>query len=72
MVTDGGTRGREAVEAVLHTLAKRWQFLHGAPTGDGGQALEYSVRLKKSTQPTAFLDAVRALGGAGVRQADLK
>ncbi len=68
--TDGGTRAREAVEALLHTLAKRWQFERGTPS-DGGQTLEYALKLKKSTQPTAFLDAVRALGGAGVRQVDL-
>jgi hypothetical protein len=70
--TDGGTQAREAVDRVLHELAKRWQFERGASTPEGGQVLEYALKLKKSTQPTAFLDALRALSGAGVRDVTLK
>ena len=70
--TDGGTQAREAVDNVLHDLAKRWQFERGASEPDGGQVLEYVLKLKKSTQPTAFLDALRALSGVGVREVTLK
>jgi hypothetical protein len=72
--TDGGTRAREAVEVVLNRLAKRWQFRKGTPedgTG-GGQVLEYAVKLRKSAQPTAFLDALRAGAGEGVRDVELR
>jgi hypothetical protein len=70
--TDGGTQAREAVDGVLHELAKRWQFERGQSEADGGQVLEYALKLKKSTQPTAFLDALRALSGAGVREVTLR
>ena len=70
--TDGNPQAREAVDRVLHELAKRWQFERGGSAPDGGQVLEYALKLKKSTQPTAFLDAVRALSGAGVREVNLK
>ena len=70
--TDGGTQAREAVDRVLHELAKRWQFERGASSPNGGQVLEYALKLKKGTQPTAFLDALRALSGAGVREVTLK
>lgn len=70
--TDGRTEAREAVDKVLHALAKRWQFERGASAPDGGQVLEYALKLKKSTQPTAFLDALRALSGTGVREATLR
>ena len=69
--TDGGTQAREAVDRVLHELAKRWQFERGESDAEGGQVLEYALKLKKSTQPTAFLDALRALSGAGVREVSL-
>jgi hypothetical protein len=72
VTTDGGTPAREAVDRVLHELAKRWQFERGASTPEGGQVLEYALKLKKSTQPTAFLDALRALSGVGVREVTLK
>jgi hypothetical protein len=69
--TDGGTRAREAVDGVLHDLAKRWQF-ESAKSVEGGQVLEYALKLKKSAHPTAFLDALRALSGAGVREVTLR
>ena len=70
--TDGGTQAREAVDGILHVLAKRWQFERGQSAPDGGQVLEYALKLKKSTHPTAFLDALRALSGAGVREVTLR
>ena len=70
--TDGSTGAREAVDRVLHELSKRWQFERGSSPPEGGQVLEYALKLKKSTQPTAFLDALRALSSAGVREVSLK
>jgi len=69
--TDGASSAREAVEAVLERLAKRWRFRRGQPTAEGEQALEYAVKLKKSVAPTALLDAVRAEVAAGVRGVEL-
>ena len=70
--TDGTTVAREAVDRVLHDMAKRWQFERGVSDEGGGQTLEYALKLKKNTSPTAFLDALRALSGSGVREASLK
>ncbi len=70
--TDGRTEAREAVDGLLHLLAKRWQFEHGEAAEDGSQTLQYALKLKKSTQPTAFLDALRALAGSGVRDVSLR
>jgi uncharacterized membrane protein YhiD involved in acid resistance len=69
--TDGATAAREAVEAALDRLAKRWRFRRGQPAADGEQVLEYAIKLKKSIAPTAFLDAVRAEVAAGVRSVEL-
>ena len=69
--TNGSTGAREAVDNVLHALAKRWQFERGVSEAEG-QVLEYALKLKKSTQPTAFLDTLRALSNAGVREVSLK
>ena len=69
--TDGGKQARDAVEDVLHRLAKRWQFRSSAQEADGGQVLEYALKLKKSMQATAFLDAVRAAGAEAVREVRL-
>jgi hypothetical protein len=68
--TDGATAAREAVEAALDRLAKRWRLRHGEPGADG-EVLEYAIKLKKSVTPTALLDAVRAEAAAGVRAVEL-
>jgi hypothetical protein len=70
--TDGSTPAREAVDGVLHALAKRWHFEKGEPLFDGSQELEYSLKLKKSSNPTQLLDALRALKDSGVRDVTLK
>lgn len=70
--TDGGTLAREAVDRVLHDMAKRWQFERAEISPEGGHTLVYALKLKKSTQPTAFLDTLRALSGSGVREVTLK
>jgi uncharacterized membrane protein YhiD involved in acid resistance len=69
--TDGAGSAREAVEAVLERLAKRWRFRRGQPGAEGEQALEYAIKLKKSVAPTTLLDAVRAEVAAGVRAVEL-
>jgi len=69
--TDGAGSAREAVEAVLDRLAKRWHFRRGQPGAESELALEYAVKLKKSVAPTALLDAVRAEVAAGVRGVEL-
>jgi uncharacterized membrane protein YhiD involved in acid resistance len=72
--TDGGTPAREAVERALHMHAKRWQFQRGGPdpASEGGQILEYAVKLRKSVQPTWFLDVLRREAAPGLRNAELK
>ncbi len=69
--TDGTTGAKLAVESVLVRLAKRWQFQRETQLEDGTKQLEYAVRLKKSTSPTVFLDALRGEAGAGVGQVDI-
>lgn len=70
--TDGATGARQAVETVLERLAKRWRFQRAEVAAEGGQVLEYALRLGKHVQPTAFLDAMRAEGASGVQDAELK
>lgn len=70
--TDGGGQAPGAVEGVLHRLAKHWHFEHATPAEGGGQVLEYTLKLKKSTSPSALLDAVRATGAPGLGQVQLK
>ena len=69
--TDGSSGARLAVETVLLKHAKRWHFQREATGEDGGQHIEYALRLKKSASPTAFLDALRAQEAAGVREVEL-
>jgi len=69
--TDGSSGARLAVESVLVRLAKRWQSQGEATAEDGGRRLEYAVRFKKSTSPTAFLDTVRALVDEGVLEVEI-
>jgi hypothetical protein len=69
--TDGSMQAREAVERVLLQLTKRWKFVSAESPETGGQRLVYDVRLKKSIQPTWFMDAVRREGGAGITEVTL-
>ena len=70
--TDGAAGSREAVEKVLGRLGKRWHFQRAEVGADGVQVLEYGVKLKRSTQPTSFLDALREEKASGVVGAELK
>jgi uncharacterized membrane protein YhiD involved in acid resistance len=69
--TDGSSGARLAVETILLKSAKRWHFQSEATAEDGAQRIEYALRLKKSASPSAFLDALRAQGTAGVRDVEL-
>jgi hypothetical protein len=61
-----GPTTRTAIEAVLGTDTKRWRFI-GMSTLEGGQRLEYAVRLRKK-MPLALLEArLRAAAGGAVR-----
>ena len=61
-----GPAARAAIEALLGTDAKRWRFVSMTPI-EGGQRLEYAVRLRKKVPP-ALLDArLRAVAGGSVR-----
>jgi hypothetical protein len=68
--TDGSSLARERAELALARLAKEWRFQRASTDADGVQTLEYFARLKRSTQPTAFLDALR--GTEGVRDVQLR
>ncbi len=68
--TSGAPEARVAAEKVLRLMTKRWQ-LGNASQVAGGEVLEYTVRLRKSVSPTAFLDALRAEDFAGVLNAEL-
>ncbi len=70
VVTDGATGSREAVESVLGQLAKEWRFRAAQAGPDGGQTLDYVVRIRKSVETALFIDAVRRAAG-GVRSAEL-
>jgi len=70
--TDGTAGARLTVETVLSTHAKRWHFERAETVAEGGQVVEYAVRLKKSVQATAFLEAVRAESAAGLLSVELK
>ncbi len=70
--TDGAQRAREAVETLLGQNAKRWRFQRAEAGVDGAQVLIYELKLRKSVQPTSFLDALRTAGGANLLDAQLK
>jgi hypothetical protein len=69
--TDGSMQAREAAERVLLQLTKRWRFVRAESPEAGGQTLHYEVRLKKSIQPTWFMDAVRREGGPAITDVSL-
>lgn len=70
-VTDGSQLVRESVEALIGQNAKRWRFLRREQNGDS-VLLAYELKLRKSVQPTAFLDALKAAAGSGLRNLELK
>ncbi len=71
--TDGASRSRESVEAIIARLAKRWRFMQGAPgAGEGRLDLTYELKLKKSVRATELLDAIRADAASGVLDAELR
>ena len=69
--TGGAHAAREIVEAALGRSAKRWQFVSMADS-DTGQHLTYALKLRKSVQPTAFLDSLKVEGANYILEAELK
>jgi hypothetical protein len=64
--------GRDAIEMALTQSAKRWRFVAAEQHEDGKQVLTYELRLRKSVQPTRFLDLLRHDTAAGILDAELK
>jgi hypothetical protein len=56
----------QAVEAMLGEYVKRWTFGSVVHESDGTHVIEYTVRLKKSTGPTEFIDALHTRGAPAV------
>ena len=65
-VAGSGPVPRAAIEALLGTDVKRWRFT-GMSTIEGGQRLEYAVRLRKKLPPALLEARIRAAGGGAVR-----
>jgi hypothetical protein len=70
-VTGEATHTRAAAETVLADAAKKWEFVRAGPGPDGaGEVLEYRVRLRKSVTAEAFVQRLRAAGGAHLTAVD--
>jgi hypothetical protein len=65
-----GPAARAAIEALLGTDVKRWRFI-GMTTVDGGQRLEYAVRLRKKLPPALLEARIRAAAGGTVRAVEI-
>ena len=63
---------RATVEGLLESQAKRWQFERAEGDVGGEQLLTWALKLKKSVQPTAFVDGLRAAGGPQMLDIELK
>jgi len=70
--TNGSHPARERVEMVLGRHAKRWRFESAESGENGEQRLEYRLKLRKSIEPTYFMDEVRREGGDGILDVELK
>jgi hypothetical protein len=68
----GSHVAREAVELILSRYTKRWRFEKASIVAEGAQQIEYRVRLRKSIQPTAFMDALRRESEGAVLDVQLK
>ena len=66
-VAGSGPVPRAAIEALLGTDVKRWRFT-GMSTIEGGQRLEYAVRMRKKLPPALLEARIRAAGGGAVRE----
>lgn len=65
------SHGRQIIEPLLETSAKRWEFLRGTANNTGSEILEYQVRIRKNTDPEDFVAQLRAAAGGVIRKADL-
>ena len=70
-VTAAAAEARRAVESVLETLTKRWEFVKASSGGAGRDLLEYRVRIKKKLEPADFVEGFRTALGSLVHRADL-
>lgn len=61
---------RRAAGRALDQSAKKWQLLKSALLPNGHAAIEYRVRLKKSTDPADFITDFRAAAGPTALSAD--
>jgi hypothetical protein len=62
---------RRATEAVLEDAVKRWEFVRASPAPEGGERLEYRVRLRKSVPPESLVERLRAGGGPALAGVEL-
>ena len=63
---------QQAVVALLATYAKQWQQVGIIQQEDGPAIVEFDVRLKKSTDPTAFIKALEESAGSHISAVELK
>ena len=70
-LTGDAAAGRRAAEAVLEEAVKRWEFVRSSPVPDGGERLEYRVRLRKSVPPESLLERLRTSGGPDLAGVEL-
>lgn len=70
--TTDAEAARAPIEGVLSVQAKRWRFEKSERTAEGDEVLLYGIRLRRSVQPTALLDGLRAAGAPFVVDVELK
>lgn len=70
--TNDMTAMRATIEGLLEGQAKRWQFERSEGDVGGEQVLVYALKLRKSVQPTAFVDGLRAAAGPHLLGIELK
>ena len=63
---------RQAVTAFLATYAKQWQQVGIVQPEDGPAIIEFDVRLKKSTDPTAFVRQLEESSASHISTVELK
>ncbi len=63
---------RQAVTAFLATYAKQWQQVGIVQPEDGPAIIEFDVRLKKSTDPTAFVRQLEESAASHISAVELK
>jgi len=62
---------RRAIEPLLDTSTKRWEFVRALPNPAGGEVLQYRVRLKKSIPAESLVQNLRTGAAAHVLGVEL-